>query len=130
MSPTPKQHIHVHLPRGDQQRIAIAGRYYRVAMREAYPQTAVGDDLREGERGGGRVAVEVAFDEVQVGGEGAEVVVGGAVGEVAKAEDLAYLTRSEEFFELFHGTVLLACGLGIGIFEVVPLRECPAVCMS
>jgi hypothetical protein len=81
-------------------------------MREAYPQTAVGDDLREGERGGGRVAVEVAFDEVQVGGEGAEVVVGGAVGEVAKAEDLAYLTRSEEFFELFHGTVLLACGLG------------------
>ena len=46
-----------------------------MAVREADAQAAVRDDFREGEIG--RVDVEVAFDDLQVGGYGAEEVVGG-----------------------------------------------------
>ena len=67
-------------------------------VREPDPQGAVRDDFGEGEVGS--FGVEVAFDDLQVGGEGAEVVVGFFVGEVAQAEDGADFVGGEEFFEL------------------------------
>ena len=48
-----------------------------------------------------RVAIEVALYEVKLRREVAKPVVGFAVGEVAKAEDLTDLARCEEFLELF-----------------------------
>lgn len=69
-----------------------------MAMGEADAEGAVGDDFREGEVW--RVHVVVAFDELQIGCDGSEEVVGGFVGEVAEAEDLTDFAGGEEFFEL------------------------------
>jgi len=56
-------------------------------------------------RGGGvgQGDVEVAFDELEVGGEVAEEGVDGGRGQVAEAEDLADFAGGEEFLELFIG---------------------------
>lgn len=105
MRAAPEQHIDVHLARRDQQTIRIPGRDDGVAMREADAEGAVGDDLGEREVGGqvrGQqgLGVEVAAHELQVGGEGAQEVVGRGGGEVAEAEGLADFAGGEEFFEL------------------------------
>ena len=56
--------------------------------------------------GGGEVGcidVEVAPDDLEVRCYGTEEVVGGRVGEVAEAEDLADFTGGKEFLELLVG---------------------------
>lgn len=63
------------MPGRDQQRIGIPGRDDGVPVGEADAQAAVGDGFRE--RQVGRVDVVVAFDDLQVRGQGAQEVVGG-----------------------------------------------------
>lgn len=70
-------------------------------MREPDPQGPMRHDFRG--RKVRRVDVEVAFDDLQVRRDAAEEVVGGGVGEVAEAEDLADFAGGEEFFELCAG---------------------------
>ena len=67
-------------------------------MREANAQGAVGDDFRESEVRG--LGVEIALDDLEVRGDGAEVVVGFLVGQVAETEDLGDFVGGEEFLEL------------------------------
>ena len=102
--PAPAQHIHIHLSRGDEQGVRVAGRDDGVAVGEAYAETAMGDDFGEGGgdwegrrsrsscgswgglRGGGGVGerdVEVSLHELEVWGEVAEEGVGAGGGEVA-----------------------------------------------
>lgn len=81
MCATPQQHVDVHLPCHDQQAVGIAGRNDGVAMGEAYAQRAMRDDFGEGETGSFRVVI--ALDDLKVRGDGAEVVVRFAVGQIA-----------------------------------------------
>lgn len=81
MCASPQQDVYVHLPRGDEQRVRVAGRDDGVPMGEADAEAAMDDDL--GEREIGRVDVEVSLDELQVGGDAAEELEGLPVGEVA-----------------------------------------------
>lgn len=67
-------------------------------LEEADAEGAVGDDLCEGEGGG--LDVVAALDDLEVGGDGAEVFVGLLVGEVAEAEGLADLAGCEKLLEL------------------------------
>lgn len=53
---------------------------------------------REGQAGG--IGIEAAAYELEVGGDGAEVGVCCAVGEVAETEGLSDFAGGEEFFEL------------------------------
>lgn len=69
-----------------------------MAMCESDTERAVRDDFRGSEVGG--FDVVVALDDLEVGGDGAEVVVGFPVGEVAEAEDLGDFVGGEEFLEL------------------------------
>lgn len=69
------------------------------ALEEADAQGAVGDDLREGQGGG--LDVEAALDDLEVGRDGAEVLVGRLVGQVSQAEGLGDFARGKELFELF-----------------------------
>jgi len=108
MGAAPQQHIDVHLARGNQQGIRISRRDDGVAVCEADAEGAVGDDFGEGEVGGQvwreqGFGVEVAADELEVGGEGAQEVVGCGRGEVAEAERLADFAGGEELFELCTG---------------------------
>lgn len=59
----------------------------------------MGDDLCE--REGGGFYVVAAFDDFEIGGNGAEVFVCLLVGEVAEGEGLADLAGGEEFLELY-----------------------------
>jgi len=45
--------------------------------------------------------IEIAFDDMNVGRDGSEKVVGFAVGDVACTYRLLYFARDEEFFELY-----------------------------
>jgi len=62
MSAPPEQHIDVHLAGCNQQAVAVARWDDGVAMGEAYPQRAMGDDSGEGEVGS--FDVEVALDDL------------------------------------------------------------------
>ncbi len=99
MGAAPKQDIDIHLPRRDQQGVGVGGRDDGVAVGETDAEGAMGDDFGEGELGG--FDVEVAFDDLQVGRDLPEEVVGFFAGEVAEAEGLADLAGGEEFFELW-----------------------------
>lgn len=98
MGATPEQDVDVHLARGDQQGVGVARRDDGVAMGEADAEAAVGDDL--GERQVGRVDVEIALHQLQVGGHLAEKLERMAVGQVAQAQDLADLAGRQELPEL------------------------------
>ncbi len=80
------------------------------ALEEADADGAVGDDL--GQRKGGGLDVKAALDDLEVGGDGAQVLVGLLVSEVAEAERLADLAGGEEFFELGVSTELGAVEFG------------------
>ena len=56
------------------------------------------DDFGEGEVGG--LGVEIALDDLEVRGHGAEVVVGFLVGQVAETEDLGDFVGGKELLEL------------------------------
>lgn len=87
------------MPRCDEQGIRVARRDNCVTMCEAYSQRAMRDNFRDGQVGG--VGVEVAADDLEIGSDRAEEFVGGRVGEIAEAEDLANFSGSEELFKLF-----------------------------
>lgn len=99
MGAAPEQHVDVHLAGGDEQAVRVARGDDGVAMGEADAQRAVGDDLGEGEVGG--LDVEVALDDLQVGGGAAQEVVRVLVGEITETEDLADFARGEELLELW-----------------------------
>lgn len=149
----PAQHVHVHLPRGDEKGIRVARGHDAVAVREADAQAAVGDDFAEGcrdgeaggavagllllavGRGGGRGGgaegdVEVAFDELQVGRDAAQEGVDGGRGQVAQAEDLADFAGGEELLELWWWGALAGVVVVVGLLRfgwVVEMdggREC------
>jgi hypothetical protein len=71
------------------------------ALEEADAQSAMGDDLGEGQGSG--LDIEAALDDLEVGGDGAEVLVCVLVGQVAQAQSLANLARGEELLELRRG---------------------------
>jgi hypothetical protein len=94
----PQQHVDVHLAGCNQQTVAVARRHNRMSMCKADAQRAVRHDL--GQREVGRLDVEVAFYDLQVRRDGAQELVGVAVGDVSEAEDLADFAGREEFLEL------------------------------
>lgn len=61
----------------------------------------MGDDL--GQREGRGLDIEAALDDLEIGGDGAKVLVGVLVGEVAETEGLADLAGGEELLELEKG---------------------------
>ena len=99
----PEEHVHVHLARGDEERVGVAEGDDRAAMCEADAEGTVGDDFGEGEGrgvgcagsggGGGCVAgsgvvgreerVEGSSHELEVGRDAAEEVVGWRISYVA-----------------------------------------------
>lgn len=81
MCSSPEKDIYIHLTSRDEQRIRVARGNDGVAMGEADAETAMGDDF--GERKTGRVDVEVASHQLQVGGDLPQKLEGVAVGEVA-----------------------------------------------
>lgn len=85
----PKQNIHIHLSRRNQQRICIAGWDDSVSVSEADAQGAVIHDL--GERKVGGIDIVVALDHLKVWRNLAEEVICIAIGQVTQAEDLADL---------------------------------------
>lgn len=68
------------------------------ALEEADADAAVGDDLRQGEGRG--LDIGAALDDLEVRRQGAEVLVGVLVGEVAETQRLADLARCEQLLEL------------------------------
>lgn len=98
MGTPPQQHIDVHVSCSDQQTIGIPRWNDGMAMREANAQGAMSDDLGEGKVGG--LGVEIALDDLEVRGHGAEVVVGLLVSQVAETEDLGDFVGGEELLEL------------------------------
>ena len=68
------------------------------ALEEADADAAVGDDLRQGERRG--FDIGAALDDLEVRRQGAQVLVGVLVGEVAETQGLADLARREQLLEL------------------------------
>ena len=97
MGAAPAEHVDVELVGLGQQQVRLVGDEGE-ALEEADAQGAVGDDL--GQRQGGGLDVEATLDDLEVGGDAAEVLVGVLVGQVAEAEGLAYLAWGEEFLEL------------------------------
>ena len=81
MRPAPTQHIHIQLIGLGEHEIRLHRRNHREAFQETYSERAMRDDL--GEREGGGFGVEFALDDLEVWGDGAEVLVGGLVCEVA-----------------------------------------------
>lgn len=82
MRAAPAQHVDIHLVGLGHHEIHLHGRDGGEALQEADAQRAVRHDL--GERQRGRVAVEAALGDLEIGGDGAEVVVGRLVGEVSE----------------------------------------------
>lgn len=69
-----------------------------MSMRESDAQAPVRNDFGQGQVW--RVDVEIALYDLQVGRDGAQVVVGGGGSQVAETEDLADFSGGQEFFEL------------------------------
>lgn len=101
----PAQHVDVQLVRLGQQQVGLVGDQ-REAFQEADPEAPVRDDL--GEREGRGLDVEAALDDLEVRRDGAEVLVGGLVGQVSEAERLGDLSWGEQFFELWIGIVVIS----------------------
>jgi hypothetical protein len=99
------QDVDVEPVRLGEQEVGLAGDEGE-ALEEADAEGAVGDDLGDGEGGG--LDVVAALDDLEVGGDGAEVFVGWLVGQVAEAEGLAYLAGGEELLELRRGDRLVS----------------------
>lgn len=76
----------------------------REALEEADADGAVGDDL--GQRQGRGLDVKAALDDLEIGRDGAEVLVGALVGQVAEAEGLADLARGQQLLELEWGCLV------------------------
>lgn len=80
-----------------EEQVGLAG-HEGEALEEADADAAVLDDVCDGEGGG--LDVVAAADDLEVWADGAEVLVGCLVGEVAQAEGLGDLPWGEEFLEL------------------------------
>ncbi|KAK7978330.1 hypothetical protein PG988_005820 [Apiospora saccharicola] len=93
----PAEDVDVKLVGLGQQQVGLR-RHEREALDEAHAQRAVRHHLRE--RQGGGLDVEPAFDDLQVRGDGPQVLVRVLVGQVAEAEGLADLAGGEELLEL------------------------------
>lgn len=78
----------------------------REALEEADADAAVRDDLRQRQRRG--LDVVPALDDLEVGRDGAQVLVRVLVGQVAEAQRLANLARREELLELQSGRGLVS----------------------
>lgn len=100
MGAAPTEDVDVEAVRLGEEQVGLVGDEGE-AFEEADAQGAVGDDLGEGEAGG--LDVEAALDDLEVGRDGAEVLVGGLVGQVAEAEGLGDLSWREELLELLWG---------------------------
>ena len=122
----PAEHVDVELVGLGQQQVGLAGDEGE-ALEEADAQAAVSDDLRQGQGGG--LDVEAALDDLEVRRDGAEVLVGRLVGEVAEAQGLGDLARGEELFEL--RGILSACYAahsGRKGTETVSCEGCASAC--
>jgi hypothetical protein len=93
----PAEDVDVETVRLGKQQVRL-GRDERESFEEADADAAVLDDVCDGEGGG--LDVLAAADDLEVRADGAEVLVGGLVGEVAEADGLGDLARGEELLEL------------------------------
>lgn len=126
MGAAPAEDVDVEAVRLGEEQVGLVGDEGE-ALEEANAQGAVGDDLGEGEAGG--LDVEAALDDLEVGRDGAEVLVGGLVGQVAEAEGLGDLAWREELLELSGAWVSLrqfSCRAGRR-GKGVPWAGCPAL---
>ena len=97
MCTTPTQHVNVEAIGLGQKQVGFV-RDEGEALEKAHAQRAVGDDL--GQRQGRSLDVEAALDDLKVGRDAAEVLVGWLVRQVAQADGLADLSGCEELLEL------------------------------
>lgn len=126
MGAAPAQHVDVELVGLGQQQVGLA-RDEGEALEEADAQAAVGDDLRQ--RQGGGLDVEAALDDLEVWRDGAEVLVGRLIGQVAKAEGLGDLARGEELFELLRVSLAYCHVRSGGVrTEMVSCEGCACAC--
>lgn len=102
----PAEDVDVQAVRLGEQQVRL-GRDEREALEEADADAAVLDDVCDGEGGG--LDVLAAADDLEVRADGAEVLVGGLVGEVAEADGLGDLARGEELLELAGGCARGRC---------------------
>ena len=83
MRSSPQEHIAVQPPRLNQQAIAICLRHDCVTMGKSYSEAPMDDNLMNRQAGG--LDIEVTFDDLNIGSDAAEELVGFFVGEVTEA---------------------------------------------
>lgn len=100
MGAAPAQHVDVELVRLGEQQVGLVADE-REALEEADADAAVGDHLRQRQRGG--FDIQAALDDLEVRRNAAQVLVRRPVRQVAEAERLANLAGREELLELQSG---------------------------
>lgn len=93
----PAEHVDVEAVGLGEEQVGLGGDEGE-ALEEADADAAVLDDVGDGQRGG--LDVVAALDDLEVGRDGAQVLVRVLVGQVAEAERLGDLARGEELLEL------------------------------
>lgn len=96
----PAQHVDVEFVRLGEQQVGLVADE-REALEEADADAAVGDHLRQRQRGG--FDIQAALDDLEVRRNAAQVLVRRPVRQVAEAERLANLAGREELLELQSG---------------------------
>lgn len=120
MGTAPAQHVNVELVGLGEQQVGLVADE-REALEEADADAAVGDHLRQRQRGG--LDVQAALDDLEVRRDAAQVLVRRPVRQVAEAEGLADLAGREEFFELSSGVKRFGL-VSSGMAAKEPARQC------
>lgn len=97
VSTTPAQNIHIQFIRLGQKKVWFV-RDECETLQETNAKAAVGDDLGQWEGGG--LDVIAALHNLEIGGDGSQVLVRVLIGQVSKAKRLADLSGGEELLEL------------------------------
>lgn len=100
MGSSPAQHVHVQPVRFGEKQVRLR-RDQGEALQEANSEGAVLHDGGYGQGGG--LDIVPALDDLEVRGDGAEVLVGRLVGQIAEAEGLGDLAGGEELLKLRRG---------------------------
>ena len=81
MCSPPKEHVYIHMPCRDQKAVRVSGRQYSMTMGEPDSHRAMRDHFRERKIGG--LDVEITLDDLEIGSQSSQEIVGVFVGQVA-----------------------------------------------